>query len=292
MRIMLLLGSGISLPSGLPRADQITDSLLNEPWHMDHVTFHPGPPTEEGDPTSDLQTFLKLLQTYADDYYALRGGQKANYEDIYYLAQQIRDDEQGRIVNPAILGFLNDIEAGTRELSARIPRIDDDHSSFQNMVMGACTLAQCVVEKKISTPNQIKGLELLRALASSPDIDRIDICTLNHDTLIERFLKDSTGKEVTNGFAQALGKSTVGRFDPRLFETSAKVRIFKLHGSIDWFMFADAESVFCGIPTNGNPDQCLNERAEPLHNVFGGPVFLAGTYNKIINYGFGVIAEM
>lgn len=295
MKLMLFLGSGISVPSGLPRAKEITNSLLNESWHLDRLSFRPGPPREHGDPTLDLQGFLKSLKAYADDYYALRSGQEANYEDIYYLVQQLRDDEQGRILNPAILDFLTAIKAKTEVMSERIPRNNPNHSSFLNMLIGTCTLIQCVVEQKLSTPREIKGLGLVEALASSPDIERLDICTLNHDVLVERFLTDhasATQIDVTNGFGQAAGHSTVRRFDPRLLENDTKVRVFKLHGSIDWFMFADSDGMFCGIPTNGDPNHCRNEKGEQLRNAFGGPVFLAGTYNKIINYGFGIIAEM
>ncbi|HUI07984.1 MAG TPA: hypothetical protein VL486_13370 [Verrucomicrobiae bacterium] len=295
MKLMLFLGSGISVPSGLPRAKEITDSLLNESWHLDEISFRPGPPRDHRDPTLDLQCFLKSLKAYADGYYALRGGQEANYEDIYYLVQQLRDDEQGRILNPAILDFLTGIKAKTEVMSERIPRNNPNHSSFLNMLIGTCTLIQCVVEQKLSTPREIKGLGLVEALASSPDIERLDICTLNHDVLVERFLTEHASAaqiDVTDGFGQAVGRSTVRRFDPRLLESDTKVRVFKLHGSIDWFMFADTEGPFCGIPTNGDPHRWQNEKGERLQNVFGGPVVLAGTYNKIINYGFGIIAEM
>ena len=291
MRMMLFLGSGVSIPSGLPRVQELTDSLLNGAWHWDAPSFRPGSAKDHADPTLNLQGFLKLLKAYADGYYALRSGQEANYEDIYYLAQQIRDDEEGRVLNPALLGFLTEIKAKTNELSEGIPRLRAKKNSFQNMVIAACTLIQCVVEEKLSTPKQIKGLELVGAMASSPNIERLDIFTLNHDILVERFLKGRASGYV-DGFGQATGNSTVRRFDPELFEGNAKVRIFKLHGSIDWFMFADTGGLFCGIPTNGDPNHCQNEKGEQLQNVFGGAVFLAGTNNKIINYSFGVIAEM
>lgn len=91
-----------------------------------------------------------------------------------------------------------------------------------------------------------------------------------------------------------MGGSSVRRFEPKRFEAETKMRLFKLHGSINWFMFAnEAETdVFCGIPINGDPNSCRDQNGQQLENVFAGSVFLAGTYNKVFQYGFGIIAEM
>jgi hypothetical protein len=85
MQLMLFLGSGISIPSDLPSVRDLTSSVLNGDWHLEGLSFHRGPPTELADPTRDVQAFLKLLKSYADGYFALRGGQEANYEDVFYL---------------------------------------------------------------------------------------------------------------------------------------------------------------------------------------------------------------
>lgn len=186
MRLMLFLGSGISFPSGLPSVQKLTSSVLNGDWHLEEgFSFRPGPPRERGDPTRHIQAFLKLLKAYADGYFALRSGQEANYEDIYYLAQQVREDEEGRIDNPAILGFLTEIKARAHQLSERMLGIDAMESHFHNMVKAACCLIQCVVEQNLSTSKEIAGLEFIGELATSHDIERLDVFTLRAPCSVE-----------------------------------------------------------------------------------------------------------
>jgi hypothetical protein len=116
---------------------------------------------------------------------------------------------------------------------------------------------------------------------------------LNHDVLIERLFADS-GIPFVDGFGEPGGD--VRYFEPGLFESSTKVRLFKLHGSINWFRFRDEhENPFSdryGIPTCGDPEHCKDKAGKLLNNVDVIPWIIAGTHNKATEYGFGVYAEM
>src|SRR6266498_5043298 len=110
MKQLLFLGSGVSYASGLPSVAEITRSLLVDEWvrHTDG-RFYPGSASSPHlkDPTKVLQDFLALLLPYADRSHSMTGG-KGNYEDLYFLAEQIAEHERGWADNPAIQPFVSE----------------------------------------------------------------------------------------------------------------------------------------------------------------------------------------
>ena len=119
-KILLFTGAGTSIPSNLPSTKEITESLLNGSWrHADnpHAFYpHDGTPKRRNDPTGLIQSFLKLLKSYADGFYALRTGRESNYEDLFYLAKQICDDSENAFENPAIGKFIDELKDRTADL--------------------------------------------------------------------------------------------------------------------------------------------------------------------------------
>ncbi len=289
MQLVLFLGSGISFPSGLPGVAKITDSVLNETWfHHTDGRFLQGPPVEfrPNDPTPILQEFLKRLKPYADLSHPLTG-QAGNYEDLFFLAEQIAADAQSHVDNPAIGPFVLELRENTKDLTDRL------HKSVGELANLACDLIRSVAHQKLASVGAINGLELVESLAISPSIQSLDIVTLNHDLLIERLL---TQRNITfvDGFGAAEGN--VRYFAPTLFESRAKVRLFKLHGSINWYRFrGEAQNPFSdryGIPVHGDPDHCRDGHRNLLTNIDTIPWILAGTHGKPIQYNFGIFAEM
>jgi hypothetical protein len=118
MKMILFLGSGISFESGLPNAEQITDILLKEAWYKgaDNNFYH-GEQADSNDLSSNishrLQKFLTILKEFADEYLRLRMNPTATYEDLFYLCQQIFDNQDSEIENPAI-------KPNTVQLTSRI----------------------------------------------------------------------------------------------------------------------------------------------------------------------------
>ncbi|MDB6019239.1 MAG: hypothetical protein JWR19_3728 [Pedosphaera sp.] len=295
MKLMLFLGSGVSKPSGLPCVGEITDALLNDPWvrHTNGV-FYPANGVTAGlkEITPTLQRFLKLLKSYADGYSALRNGQESNYEDLFYLARQLADDSRGTIYNPAILGFVNEVRARTEALVDQLGDLGTE-DRFLGMAWRAEELIECVVRHKLFNVKEIKGLELIVALALESTVTQLDIFTLNHDLLVERLLREK-GIHFTDGFGPQNGE--IRHFEPATFKASGKVRLFKLHGSIDWFRFRTGtgtdEKTFVAKPDSGNPSYCKDQDGKRISNLDEIPTFLAGTYNKLTAYGFSIFGEM
>jgi hypothetical protein len=157
----------------------------------------------------------------------------------------------------------------------------------------ACEFIRCVVHSGLVKIGEIRGLSLIEALARTDWIEKLDIVTVNHDLLVERLLG-----ERGFGFADGFGKPAgdVRYFDSGTFYAESKIRLFKLHGSINWYRFrGEPDNPFSdryGIPIHGDVWHCKDENGRKLDNIDAIPWILTGTNNKAAQYGFSIYAEM
>jgi len=74
------------------------------------------------------------------------------------------------------------------------------------------------------------------------------------------------------------------------------IRFLKLHGSVNWFLFRpDGESwehERVGIPLDNDIWHTKNPKGEMQMPLHGRPMFLAGTFNKMLQYTSGIYAEL
>lgn len=296
MKIMLFLGSGVSLPSGLPDSSQLTHSILDDEWfnHTDGF-YYPGqgPLPSKFNLVLRIQLFLKQLREYADEYYARkRWPQPANYEDLYYLARQIADEEQGEIFNPVVSEFVSNLKGLTAHLCVPLGHRGEE-VTFEGLADRACDFIQRVVSGRLRNVELPIGMGLIEEIASSERVTQLDVFTLNHDLLIENLL-GGNGLEFADGFGSS--EEGVRYFEPSVYDRAQRIRVFKLHGSINWFRYTrfrgDFEDIDYAIPDQTdlwhNPDSKGRLRRPYGHS----PQILAGTYNKVLGYGFGPAAEM
>ncbi len=109
MKLLLFLGAGVSVPSGLPTAADLTDAVLSAAYHhvgkgIFQAGRHPDPTLRGSDVTRRLRRFLRLLRRHdlrdiqRVGYYPHRGGFRSSgaiyrgpttYEDLYFLCQQL-----------------------------------------------------------------------------------------------------------------------------------------------------------------------------------------------------------
>ena len=131
------------------------------------------------------------------------------------------------------------------------------------------------------------GLDAITDIAKH--IDEVDIFTLNHDVLIEAQCKAHiVGYE--DGFADRRGQLRAFNGWPK--NSREKVRLFKLHGSVNWYLYEfpgwarqyaipDSDA-FHSRDQNGN----LVKPAE------WKPAFLSGTVVKEQLYGIGFFGDL
>lgn len=95
-----------------------------------------------------------------------------------------------------------------------------------------------------------KAKELVQPIRNLVNADNFDlrIFSLNYDLIFERIFNSNEESLVYTGFSQ---DRWVGDFeDPNLRE---KIKLFKLHGSLDWYFDKEEEEVLQGQSTNVKP---------------------------------------
>jgi hypothetical protein len=110
-----LLGSGVSVPAGLPLMSAITEKVLNGKFRCGSDDLYR--PVDDAvrnemlhgaadDHMRRIQDFLRWLGARAGERYE-KESRTVNYEDLAYLAGQIHDDYFGEYENPALVPFID-----------------------------------------------------------------------------------------------------------------------------------------------------------------------------------------
>lgn len=298
MNISFLLGAGASIPCPLPATPLITDAILThraveldehgnlilgnhlfDPNIGRGAGIEPKPAAEFNDYELQViefrRTALALVFDEIRSYYnrpdwrfERRDG---HYEDIYYVLQQIWDDRSVTVDNPIVPAFVDRLNA--RPEAARLVELDPLPSDTLNWPHIASDLTHYMgdVLRWLLDPPWATDHSCYAAIADAardPGVSRVDVLTLNNDLMVERML-EASGVEFDDGFPD-------GVWDPNSLDNPrTRVRLFKLHGSIDW------------LEGNGVP-QLFNRNAPPDAPSLDRPVLLMGRFNKMIEYSSSV----
>lgn len=289
MKLLLFLGAGVSVPSDLPTAEDLTKMLF---------VSRPG----ESDATARLRGLLAVIRDYdtADiakvgmspqwDFRssgAIYRGSESTYEDLFFLCQQITLWNIGLSDNSLATSFMKSIEerAGVLLLGSNFDeRLCDLASLGRKLGAYIESIVTETLRKKY-----IKGFDLIRELAQSADIEQLNIITLNHDTLVEQFLSAS-GIAFADGFGMRDGD--VRWSDDRVYaDTGGRVRLFKLHGSIDWYLFQCEGVLRTAIFLGTDVAKAVDGAGKRLVAQTGVPSFLSGI-NKSDAYQRGIYTDI
>lgn len=287
-----LLGAGVSRPSGGPTVEQITRSVLDESWHRGtDERFFPGPEHSYA-PSNDaerLQLFLRMLHEFMTDHLRAREGRAPNYEDLFWAATQLLDDETEEWPNPMIAPALLELAKKAKPLLKEY--IGRDRQKFSELLECSTAFIQWAVFHKLAGLKP-KGLDILCEL--SRRVEHLTVATLNHDLLVERQLHHCS-VDLSDGFE---GGTADYRGFAWCWNSSSNKRIvllLKLHGSIDWFL---CDETFGGnklrkvASVRGDPEHIRDTSGRKIDLIDAKPLFLTGTTVKERNYGAGVFGEM
>lgn len=292
-RIVFLFGAGASIPGGMPKTNEITERVLsftNIGRHTDGSYYLDCNYDTSVQYIKRVRVMIGLLKEEVCRFYSQRQEDDNllfNYEDIYYLASQIENYAKGAQDNPSVLSLIEKI----------LPTIEAYFCGTANETIEQWTLGDISRETIHYIKDVVRGmlrkepeeLNYLSIIGEAWKASKgIDIFTLNHDTVIERYL----GKEDIP-FIDGFGKENGGvrHWEPSLFENEVgKVRLFKIHGAINWFLYR---------PHNGmvlDDIICVNDGyswdAEGLTPMGGHSEILIGTYNKLIDYANEVFMDL
>jgi SIR2-like domain len=305
MKLILFLGSGVSLKSGLPTVADLTLHLLDRVYHQDSYNhfspgYQPDPHLGAADVMPRIRRLLELLTEHDQGDIervgyspsidrssgAIFRGASTTYEDLFYLCEQIRLWNIGLVDNSLVTPLMEIIERNAGELLAggsTMARLSD----LGSLAEKACFFIESVVAEELR-PKDIVGLDLLLELATAPYIEQLNIVTLNHDTLVEQFLAEN-GVDFVDGFGERDGD--VRWYDESVYDDShARVKILKLHGSVNWYSFAVngrlRPAIFLGTDVSNTKDG----KGVQLTLQFRRPSFLSGI-SKAVSYQRGIYAD-
>ena len=233
----------------------------------------------------------KIGGTYTSPRKYIRHGEiyrkYTSYEDLYFLCEAITLFDWGQHNNAMVPAFM---ESLIEDFSSML--VEKSKRKKLNEIGKFAHAAKKYIDNKIIenlvTPEKIKGLEIIIQLANNPNVTSLNILTLNHDLLVEDLLKRN-GIPFADGFGNADGD--VRWFEPDNFLSDLKVKIIKLHGSIDWYSFLfdgyDRVAKISGTDYN----EKINSRGNILQYIYKFPHVLSGL-NKINYYSSGIYTDI
>lgn len=298
-----LIGAGVSIPVGMHNTRDITKQILSGKDIMRHTDSkyyfgrplysHLGLPDEY---VPGIIDFIELIKKEIEEYYAFKGeNYYINYEDIYNTIEQLHDSEYREFENPAVQPFVDIVKEKSSPIldKERYQRKRD--LKFNELVSETLNYIRDVVWHMLSkSPQDYNKMNIFRDLGSDKDITSLDIFTLNHDLVLEKAFS-KWNIDYNDGFSKPINNVKYWNND-LIYKNQKKIRILKLHGSINWFRFRPLEGDWSneriGIPTSDDYFHTVNSEGEDQWPADGRPLFLVGTFNKMLQYTSGICTTL
>ena len=309
-RITFLLGAGASIPAGFASTECLTEKILAPEGYHRHTDGRFYPDTGPMGPdhiTPVVRRIIHWLFEQTKEYFQFRDEpRKLNYEDIYFLASQLRDDAND-LQNPAVLPLMRKLKCDMiswtefKEYCEWNPHCinEPDSLDFNKFCSETCHYIEDIVVNALSHNGRccIKHLEIIKIVHQTAGLDLKGIATLAHDTHVETNLR-CAGIKLADGFNHPTPDDSL-RIWTNQFSSSDHIPFIKLHGSVNWNLFDLPEqrlSEFKTLPHTevGICEPLYLENSVYLHNgsVNGRPLLLIGTFNKPIKYNWGLMLDI
>ena len=288
MTTTILLGAGSSVPAGFPSTRSLTDRVLsgNGVWRHTDETYFIG----DDQPVDKILTLvnrvIRRIHTEAKQYHATYTKRQANYEDVYYLADQAWAEELGESENPAVRDFTTKLKTEIEPLASvasmeYVDLLEESHNYVADVVWRSLNC----------NASSSDHLKILEAACRSNSVSSIS--TLCHDTHVETFLGDR-GISLDDGFSDEEAGVRYWHGD---FSSNDKIQFLKLHGSVNWFRLRpdSSESFYddrIGIPPDWDHNHTKGNDGTFQTALDGRPLLLIGTFNKISQYSQGIFREL
>lgn len=300
--VSFLFGAGLSRPAGLPVTRDITESVLRGENVFRHtngryvIGNHPNPSIDQTrDFLERILLLLQILKTEADLYYF--GDRKPNFEDLYFMAQQILGSLTFDEDNPVAHHFTRLLDERLNHLLAQNPFTEGlstrsyppgqripychDVSTLAKLLRESCNYLRDVTCLMIGRqPKELNYLGWLTEAIQDHAFGQKTFFTLNYDLNLEMFF-GARNIRFVDGFGNPDAMKGVCYFDPATYEDSSVSHIVKLHGSLDWFNNRVSRG-----PSDGSLKfiKVLDHEKAAKHFEMDAPVVIVGTHNKPAHY--------
>jgi len=274
MEISFLFGAGISTAVNLDDTTTLTDKVL-EGKNIVRISskyyFHDNPEEFKWDFYQEYinrtHLLFKIIKKYFGDDSAFRNGEM-NYEDYYFIINSIYHNENMEYENPLVSYYRDYLENNYNELYTSI-----SDTGFKERTIDICSEAKNYIEDIVCMnlnreASNLNHLNFINQLLQENNSIKLNIFTLNHDKIIEKFLKYNK-ISYSNGFKSS--DNNICIWNPNNYISN--ICLFKLHGSIDWY-YSQGDT-----PYKNNI--CIY--TDNLRNA-DRPLILIGTFNKLQQY--------
>lgn len=302
--IAFLLGAGVSIPAGMPSTQDLTDEILCKwyKWYKDGDQYRLKANSGQSKLYFDLidkgytrkiAFFLNLIKNEIDHYYGFiaKVDTLVSYEEIYdlvyHIHQALTRNNDDPLTNRIIHNLVHSIEP-ICECN------QDKYRELELLCTKSLSFIKYVIYIKLS-----KSYSYLNYLRIIDELNKKgclkSIFTLNHDTIIESYLRKNL-VEYYDGFSEQ--KEGVRFWEAEFQKNKDKLQILKLHGSIDWYNFKLDDGTYKYYYNVGKIDDELQSVDNSI--IIGGiefsvdqlPLFLTGTNVKYLEYNYGLYLEL
>jgi len=281
----------------MPSTSDITATVLSGKGVARHTNslYFLGPPLCGRESDEDVIRAVKLIHLVRDtceEYYNVQLSRRTNYEDYYYVLSQIYDSELGEFDNPAVQSLVDELRPQIEQILLEESSSGIRPPKYLNLLQeGINYIEDTATNMLLHQPTDLDD-HLLFLYQGIEEGLSIDVFTLNNDTILEQTLS-RTGFVFVDGFGDEI--SGLRYWQPDLFDTmSAPIRLFKLHGSVDWFLVT---------PDDGGPSRLAQFRNQDRYHLVGPsgelmlanpprPLLLMGTFNKMLSYTAGLYGDL
>ncbi len=293
--IVFLFGAGVSRPANMPMTDDITEQILtarnvvrgsNDAYY---IVAEPDLPrfqimTEDFVPrVKQVVEYLSRLPRIYDE---PPSSSSYNYEQIYFKAHEILNTILRNKLNPMFKPSADFISKEFDDLLGPLQPGDlltwDPEKLFNETTKYIADIVRSMLWRPKS---RLDHMSLLKGAFLDQGIDGITVATLNHDLLFEFYFKYN---EIPFNDGFELQEQEVEFWESKKLFNESKVRLLKLHGSINWYSFEVEREEFndyiVGKLNYGsfflNADiPGINKSPLPNHALI-----IVGTNNKILEY--------
>ena len=304
--ISFLLGAGASIPAGYSSTKRLTKKIMAPRGYTRHTAgyYIADPDNQKNDltyTTPVVRRIIRWLFMRTQEYFLYDEEPKEpNYEDLYYLASQLRDDAT-ELENPAVLPLIRKLKC-EMTLWSEYEKFCEQYlqwDKFNHLCEETCHYIEDIVAHMLNRRNECctKHLEIIKSIseAEGEGLELKGIATLAHDTHVERYLR-CAGIKYTDGFSVPIPDDPL-RIWRDHFSPDDGIPFLKLHGSVDWIRFdlrKPGENQTLPLSEIG---VCESPRLD--NSIYGKdkyadhrPLLLIGTFNKTARYSWRLMVDI
>lgn len=281
--VAFLFGAGVSKAVKMPSTDELTELILegkNVEYENSHFTVHENQQAIHAKNTElYLPLILCLLKNIKEEFELNKNYlKKVNYEDLFFAISQIWDDITGNFVNPCVRPFFNKVECKCK-ITDNLRKISRGELPSALLHMAQIYIKDLITQKlEIIENDKLNNLDVLKNIFYDDQISHINIFTLNHDLVLEKYFAN-LGIDYNDGFNNEIDNVCFWNIENFSRIENKKINIIKLHGSINWYLLKNGQN-----NSDDEPVKIIKKSLIAKNEEMAGPIFLVGTYNKMAEY--------